>query len=162
MNRVLQRLEEGKLYYSISEVCRMTGLEAHVLRYWETEFAQMRPKKNRAGNRAYRTREIEYIRYIRHLLHEEKYTLQGAKKKLAEVSYEEVVGQTTLLRVAPIEPAPKTQKSPKTGSGETQTVTDAETASSADAKPTGLTEAQRKEIADIRESLKDVLRNLAG
>lgn len=149
MNRVLQRLEEGKLYYSISEVCRMTGLEAHVLRYWETEFSQMRPKKNRAGNRAYRTREIEYIRYIRHLLHEEKYTLQGAKKKLAEVSYEEVVGQTTLLRVAPVEPAPKPDAK---ASGEA--------APSADAKPAGLTEAQRKELADIREGLKDVLKNL--
>jgi DNA-binding transcriptional MerR regulator len=101
MNRLLERLDEGKLYYSISEVCRMTGLEPHVLRYWETEFAQMRPRKNRAGNRAYRPREIQYVQYIRHLLHEEKYTLQGAKKKLAEVSFEEVAGQTTLLRVPP-------------------------------------------------------------
>ena len=157
MNRLLQRLEEGKLYYSISEVCRMTGLEAHVLRYWETEFAQMRPKKNRAGNRAYRSREIEYIRYIRHLLHEEKYTLQGAKKKLAEVSYEEVVGQTTLLRVAPVEPIPKTVPKP-VSSAESPSVSE----SSTDAKPTGLTETQRKELADIREGLKDVLKNLAG
>ena len=98
MNAALQRLELGKLYYSISEVCRMTNLEAHVLRYWETEFAQMRPKKNRAGNRAYRAREIQFIQYIRHLLHDEKYTIQGAKKKLLEVSPEEVLGQLTLLR----------------------------------------------------------------
>ena len=97
MNTSLQRLEQGKLYYSISEVCRMTGLEPHVLRYWETEFAQMRPKKNRAGNRAYRAKEIQFIHYIRQLLHDEKYTIQGAKKKLAEVTPEEVAGQLTLL-----------------------------------------------------------------
>lgn len=97
MNASLQRLENGKLYYSISEVCRMTGLDPHVLRYWETEFSQMRPKKNRAGNRAYRTKEIQYIHYIRHLLHDEKYTIQGAKKKIIGVPPEEIAGQLTLL-----------------------------------------------------------------
>lgn len=152
MNRLLQRLEEGKLYYSISEVCRMTGLEAHVLRYWETEFAQMRPKKNRAGNRAYRTREIEYIRYIRHLLHEEKYTLQGAKKKLAEVSYEEVVGQTTLLKVAPVEAAPRPVPAADAPSRQVE----------APAAPAGLSEAQRRELESIRSGLKDVLKNLGS
>jgi DNA-binding transcriptional MerR regulator len=154
MNRLLQRLEDGKLYYSISEVCRMTGLEAHVLRYWETEFSQMRPRKNRAGNRAYRTREIEYIRYIQHLLHEEKYTLQGAKKKLAEVSYEEVVGQTTLLKVAPLVDAPtKPVRSVDAAVSKVE-------ASAAPVDATGLSELQRKELSDIREGLKDVLKKL--
>jgi DNA-binding transcriptional MerR regulator len=147
MNRLLQRLEEGKLYYSISEVCRMTGLEPHVLRYWETEFVAMRPRKNRAGNRAYRPREIQYIQYIRHLLHEEKYTLQGAKKKLAEVTFEEVSGQTTLLGVPPAETAVKP------GS-----VADAHPA--APGVPSGLTAAQRQELESIRAGLKDVLRML--
>jgi DNA-binding transcriptional MerR regulator len=157
MNRLLQRLEDGKLYYSISEVCRMTGLEAHVLRYWETEFSQMRPKKNRAGNRAYRTREIEYIRYIQHLLHEEKYTLQGAKKKLAEVSYEEVVGQTTLLKVAPlVEATPKPVRSVDAAVSKVE----ASAATMEPATPAGLSDAQRKELADIREGLKDVLKKL--
>ena len=73
-----------KIYYSISEVCSMTGLEPHVLRYWESEFPQLRPKKNRAGNRAYRDKDIRTIRYIRFLLYDEKYTISGAKKKLAE------------------------------------------------------------------------------
>ena len=103
----LQRLDKGKLYYSISEVCRMTGLEPHVLRYWETEFAQMRPKKNRAGNRAYRTKEIQYVHYIRHLLHDEKYTIQGAKKKLIDVTPEEVLGQLSLIRPEMIRSAAK-------------------------------------------------------
>lgn len=73
-----------KLYYSISEVCTITGLEQHVLRYWESEFPQLRPKKNRAGNRAYREKDIEIINYIKHLLYEEKFTITGAKKKLLE------------------------------------------------------------------------------
>jgi DNA-binding transcriptional MerR regulator len=78
-------LDNKKAYYSISEVCAKTGLESHVLRYWETEFPQLRPKKNRAGNRAYRDKDIEIIRYIKYLLYEEQFTILGAKKKCAEV-----------------------------------------------------------------------------
>ena len=74
----------SKLYYSISEVCRDVGLEQHVLRYWETEFPSLRPKKNRAGNRAYRKKEIELVKYIKFLLYDKKYTIQGAKKVVAE------------------------------------------------------------------------------
>jgi DNA-binding transcriptional MerR regulator len=73
-----------KTYYSISEVCSQTGLEPHVLRYWESEFSQLRPKKNRAGNRAYRDKDIDVIKYIKHLLYEEQFTIPGAKKKLSE------------------------------------------------------------------------------
>jgi DNA-binding transcriptional MerR regulator len=73
-----------KTYYSISEVCSQIGLEPHVLRYWESEFPQLHPKKNRAGNRAYRDKDIEVIRYIKYLLYEEQFTIPGAKKKLAE------------------------------------------------------------------------------
>jgi DNA-binding transcriptional MerR regulator len=149
VNRLLQRLDEGKLYYSISEVCRMTGLEPHVLRYWETEFAQMRPRKNRAGNRAYRPREIQYIQYIRHLLHEEKYTLQGAKKKLAEVTFEEVTGQTTLLRVPPVDKATAVLPAGP-----------AAAASEVPAAPAGLSDAQRTELESIRAGLRDVLKML--
>jgi DNA-binding transcriptional MerR regulator len=72
-----------KTYYSISEVCTMAGLEPHVLRYWESEFPQLRPKKNRAGNRAYRDKDIELIEYIKKLLYEEQYTIPGARKKCA-------------------------------------------------------------------------------
>ena len=78
-------LDNKKIYYSISEVCGQTGLEPHVLRYWETEFPQLRPKKNRAGNRAYRDKDIEIVRYIKYLLYEEQYTIPGAKKKLLEI-----------------------------------------------------------------------------
>lgn len=95
----LKRLEEGKLYYSISEVCAMTGLEQHVLRYWESEFPQLRPKKNRSGNRAYRSKEIKIIRYIKYLLYEEMYTIPGAKKKMADMNVADLEGQLSLLRV---------------------------------------------------------------
>ncbi|MBD3392389.1 MAG: MerR family transcriptional regulator [Chitinivibrionales bacterium] len=78
-------MNNRKTYYSIREVCAQTALEPHVLRYWESEFPQLRPKKNRAGNRAYRDKDIETIRHIKKLLYEEQYTIPGAKKKLAEV-----------------------------------------------------------------------------
>jgi DNA-binding transcriptional MerR regulator len=100
----LKRLEEGKLYYSISEVCSMTGLEQHVLRYWESEFPQLRPKKNRSGNRAYRTKEIKIIRYIKYLLYEEMFTIPGAKKKMADANMSDLEGQLSLIRVPGFQP----------------------------------------------------------
>lgn len=81
-------LHSRKTYYSIREVCAQTGLEPHVLRYWESEFPLLRPKKNRAGNRAYREKDIETIFTIKHLLYEELYTIQGANKKLQQVREE--------------------------------------------------------------------------
>ncbi|WP_420457414.1 MerR family transcriptional regulator [Rubrivirga sp.] len=72
-----------KLYYSIREVSEMTGLKPHVLRYWEGEFDQLRPKKNRAGNRAYTEPDIAVVRRIQSLVYDEKYTLEGARQVLA-------------------------------------------------------------------------------
>ncbi len=74
-----------KLYYSISEVSKLTGLEQYILRYWETEFEQLRPGKNRAGNRIYTNKDIKLILQIKRLLREEKYTIEGAKKILADI-----------------------------------------------------------------------------
>jgi DNA-binding transcriptional MerR regulator len=74
-----------KAYYSIGEVCDVTGLKDHVLRYWETQFDVLNPTKNRAGNRVYRPKEIELIVLVKHLLYEEKYTIEGARKKLQEM-----------------------------------------------------------------------------
>lgn len=72
-----------KLYYSIGEVSTRTDLEPHVLRYWETEFKQLSPKKNRAGNRVYTEDDIRTVERIQHLVHEEKYTLEGARQVMA-------------------------------------------------------------------------------
>ena len=91
-----------KLYYSISEVSKITGLEQYVLRYWETEFDQLKPAKNRAGNRIYTNKDIKLIMHIRALLRDEKYTIEGAKKVLEEYVPEPDTGeQLELISVAP-------------------------------------------------------------
>ncbi len=74
-----------KVYYSIGEVCDLTGLKPHVLRYWETQFDVLNPTKNRAGNRVYRSKEIEVILLVKHLLYEKKYTIEGANNRLVEM-----------------------------------------------------------------------------
>ena len=74
-----------KVYYSIGDVCALTGLKPHVLRYWETQFEVLRPTKNQAGNRVYRSKEIEVIMLVKQLLYEQKYTIEGANKKLLEM-----------------------------------------------------------------------------
>jgi DNA-binding transcriptional MerR regulator len=74
-----------KVYYSIGEVCDLTGLKPHVLRYWETQFEVLRPTKNRAGNRVFRSREIEVIMLVKRLLYEQKYTIEGANKRLLQM-----------------------------------------------------------------------------
>lgn len=72
-------------FYSIGEVCEMLDLKAHVLRYWETQFDELSPAKNRAGNRVYRTEEIELAALIKRLVHDERYTLDGARQRIAEL-----------------------------------------------------------------------------
>jgi DNA-binding transcriptional MerR regulator len=74
--------ERKKRYYSISEVADMVGIKAHILRYWEGEFSVLRPRKNRAGNRAYTERDIKIALQIKMLLYDEKYTIKGAKEHL--------------------------------------------------------------------------------
>ena len=74
-----------KEYYSISEVCDLVGLRAHVLRYWETQFPVLNPSKNRSGNRVYQRKEIKLILYVKHLLYNEKYTVEGARQKLDQL-----------------------------------------------------------------------------
>jgi DNA-binding transcriptional MerR regulator len=71
-----------KLYYRIGEVEAVTGVPAYVLRYWESEFKLLRPKKNPAGQRLYRQRDLDLVRRIKTLLYEERLTLEGAKKRL--------------------------------------------------------------------------------
>lgn len=72
----------NKMYYSIREAAEMTGLQPHVLRYWETEFKDLKPKKNRAGNRVYREQDIELILEIKNLLHDQRFTIEGARQEL--------------------------------------------------------------------------------
>src|SRR5215475_15071792 len=73
-----------KLFFRIGEVCELIKVQPHVLRYWETEFPMLSPQKNRAGQRVYRRKDVEMVLRIRDLLYEEKFTIAGAKKKLAD------------------------------------------------------------------------------
>ena len=73
-----------KLYYSISEVSKLTKLKAYVLRYWETEFTQLNPLKNRAGNRTYRQKDIDIVLKIKDLLYKKKFTIDGARTVLSK------------------------------------------------------------------------------
>ncbi len=80
-----------KEYYSISEVCELTGLKPHVLRYWETQFQLLSPSKNRSGNRVYQRKEIQLILLVKHLLYGEKYTVEGARARLDQIRREGVL-----------------------------------------------------------------------
>ncbi|MGH7540876.1 MAG: MerR family transcriptional regulator [Gemmatimonadota bacterium] len=77
-----------KEYYSIGDVCEITDLKPHVLRYWESQFPVLRPQKNQAGNRVYRRKEIKLIQLLRHLLYGERYTIEGARHKLEQLRRE--------------------------------------------------------------------------
>ncbi len=72
-----------KLYFRIGEASRLVGVKPHVLRYWEKEFAFIKPEKH-SGQRLYRRREVELFRRIRQLLHDERYTIEGTRKRLQE------------------------------------------------------------------------------
>jgi DNA-binding transcriptional MerR regulator len=99
-----------KTYYSITEVADLTKIKPHVLRYWESEFPSLRPKKNRAGNRTYQTNDIRQVLMIKKLLYEEGFTIDGARKRLStrgasadvaqiEISFAEVRRDETLLAI---------------------------------------------------------------
>ena len=69
-------------FYSIGEVCGLTDLKPHVLRYWESQFRFLNPAKNRSGNRVYKGREVELIMLVKHLLYTEKFTIEGARQRV--------------------------------------------------------------------------------
>ena len=76
--------EPVQQFYSIGDVCQLTDLKPHVLRYWESQFRFLSPAKNRSGNRVYQRREVELILLVKHLLYTEKYTIEGARQKVDE------------------------------------------------------------------------------
>ena len=81
---------ESKLYRPISEVSELVGVKPHVLRYWETQFSMLRPKKNRAGNRMYRPEEIKLLLHIKDLLYDRRFTIAGARRRLLDERKETV------------------------------------------------------------------------
>ncbi len=86
---------EGKKYFRIGEVAELLGVETYVLRYWETEFSSIRPKKSRSGQRVYDRRDVEKLATVHHLLHVQKFSLQGAKQRLQEMRKAAQQPQTT-------------------------------------------------------------------
>jgi DNA-binding transcriptional MerR regulator len=86
-----------KLFFKIGEVCEIVGVQAHVLRYWETEFPTLQPQKNRSGQRTYRRKDVEMALRIKELLYEEGFTIAGAKRKLAG----EARGGAARLKIVP-------------------------------------------------------------
>ncbi|MBA3713420.1 MAG: MerR family transcriptional regulator [Pyrinomonadaceae bacterium] len=103
MNRAAVFIPE-KLFFKIGEVCEITDVQAHVLRYWESEFPMLAPQKNRAGQRTYRKRDVEMVLRIKELLYEDQYTIAGAKKKLTG----ELRGASKLKVVTPEMSGPST------------------------------------------------------
>ena len=86
--------EVKKLYYSIGEVSEITALKQYVLRYWETEFSQLNPSKNSAGNRNYRKSDIDLINEIKNLLYDRRFTIKGAKQHLKDKGFKQVSSTT--------------------------------------------------------------------
>jgi len=90
-----------KLFFKIGEVCELVEVQAHVLRYWESEFPMLQPQKNRAGQRTYRRKDVEMALRIKELLYDEGFTIAGAKRKLAN----EGRTATAKFKVVPSNPA---------------------------------------------------------
>ena len=98
------RQAREKLYYSISEVSEAASVKPHVLRYWETQFKMLRPRKNRAGNRMYRPRDLNLVLTIRDLLYHNGYTIAGARKKLIDCKRQGALSEGVLAGA--VEPLP--------------------------------------------------------
>ena len=105
-----------KIFFKIGEVCDLVGVQAHVLRYWETEFPMLSPQKNRSGQRTYRRRDVEIAFRIKELLYDELFTIAGAKKKLQselressrlKIVHPETTLKETFLKSVEILPMPQ-------------------------------------------------------
>ena len=131
----MRDLSIKKLYYSISEVSKITEIEQYVLRYWETEFEELNPQKNRAGNRIYTNKDIRLILFIKELLRDKKYTIEGAKKILE--NYEQNNKPVIEIKEKKSEPEPE-----EVDEQETNTI------------------SYRKQLEEIRETLKYLLNKL--
>ncbi len=169
MNRAAVSIPE-KLFFKIGEVCDITGIQAHVLRYWESEFPMLAPQKNRAGQRTYRKRDVEMVLRIKELLYEDQYTIAGAKKRLTN----ELRGASKLKVVTPDmspqslvappaqfipQPADDTEEPPDdfdAGQADTARSVPAQNAYQA-APEVAQTDEGRAALRRLREQLRDIL-----
>jgi DNA-binding transcriptional MerR regulator len=139
-----------KLFFKIGEVCEIAGVQAHVLRYWETEFPMLAPQKNRAGQRTYRRRDVEMALRIKELLYDEQYTIAGAKKKLAS----ELRAPGREISAVPPKTAQRTLQPPPSLAGRFTTPQPAPV-STASAQP--LTAEQRASLKQVASQLREIL-----
>src|SRR5262249_14165885 len=116
----MSKKEQKKLYYKIGEVCKLADTEAHVLRYWETEFPMLAPAKNRSGQRIYRARDVEIVLLIKRLLYSEGFTIAGAKKRLPQELRRrpDLIGGEAELGAAPL-PFPPAESATAAAGAET-------------------------------------------
>jgi len=101
-----------KLFYKIGEVCEMTDTQPYVLRFWESEFPQLAPKKSRSGQRVYRKRDIDIVERIKHLLYDQGFTIAGARKRLEQEDAGAVEPETMVAGAAPVVAEEPAKKSP--------------------------------------------------
>jgi DNA-binding transcriptional MerR regulator len=134
-----------KLFFKIGEVCELAGVQAHVLRYWESEFPMLAPQKNRAGQRVYRKRDVEMALRIKELLYEDQYTIAGAKKRLTN----ELRGGGKLKVVG------EEDGQVPNGSAQTESFTPSNTSYASTVAPLGVEERQglKQLAAELRELL---------
>ncbi len=153
MNRAAVAIPE-KLFFKIGEVCDLTGVQAHVLRYWESEFPMLAPQKNRAGQRTYRKRDVEMALRIKELLYDDQYTIAGAKKKLAS----ELRGASKLKVVTP-EMTVQAASQPPAPVQPAAFVPETAAAASTDAHPANLTLSsdQRTSLRRLASQLQELL-----
>jgi len=159
--------KSAQAFRTISEVAKELRLPQHVLRFWEGKFSQIRPLKRGGGRRYYRPEDIDLLRGIQHLLHEEGYTIKGAQKLLRQIGAKAV---TNIGRGAPL-PTPKAPLPVAAKNGPTDALSPTEVASESGDKETqlefgGLTAAQRKilglalkDLEQVREDLRDLTPN---
>src|SRR5215217_955442 len=155
-----------KLFFKIGEVCELAGIQAHVLRYWESEFPTLAPQKNRAGQRTYRKRDVEMVLRIKELLYEDQYTIAGAKKRLTN----ELRGASKLKVVTPemsaqasqaapqLVPAPASEDEPHSyADTHTEIHEHAASAEHTHEPEAELTEDRRDALRHLREHLRELL-----
>ncbi len=169
MNQAAVSIPE-KIFFKIGEVCDITGIQAHVLRYWESEFPMLAPQKNRAGQRTYRRRDVEMVLRIKELLYDEQYTIAGAKKKLQsdlrgasklkvvtpEMSVSQNAPQEMISQTTP-PPTPSPNIAATTITAETSRTNETNTGVSAATINSTPTNAQRIAMQRLKDQLHELL-----
>ena len=141
-----------KLFFKIGEVCDLLDVQAHVLRYWETEFPMFAPQKNRAGQRTYRRRDVEMALRIKELLYDEKYTIAGAKQKLSS----DMRGVNRENGMSPRPKAPRSLQPPPSLAAKFGSLQSAENVVE-EPKPNAASNDQQAALREIAKELREIL-----